>query len=104
MTESDWKIFKKIKTQALDLYCKNSLNEIQQVLNNTEKTHHERNGQIYELVLNRDKLLASIFDGHSRSNAWLQLTLMRRHNLINQTLLLKMSEDFQEQTKPVTYN
>ncbi|MCJ8313944.1 MAG: hypothetical protein HRU38_17665 [Saccharospirillaceae bacterium] len=104
MKESDWKLFKKIKTQALDLYCKNALNDFKQIIDETEKTHHERYGEIYELVHKRDKTLAALFDGHSRSKADLQLMLMRREKIVNQTLISQMSEEFQDQTNPFKFN
>jgi len=104
MKESDWKIFKKIKANALDLFRQNTLNDLKAVIEDSKQTHHERYGEIYDLVHTQNKIMASLFDGHSRSNAGLQLMLMRQHKIANQTLIEKMSDETQANTKPMVFN
>ena len=104
MKESDWKIFKKIKAQALELYCENALNEFKQIIDQTDKTHHDRYGQMYDSIHKQDKRLAALFDNQSRSQAGLQLMFMRRENIVNPALILKLSQDFQDQTKPSNFD
>jgi len=73
MKESDWKIFKNIKENAVELFCNNVLSEYQEVIQGKDKNAHEAYVLLYELVQNRDKQMALLFDGHSRSKAHLQL-------------------------------
>jgi len=54
MKESDWKIFKKIKEQAIDQFCKNALEEFNEVISNKESAQN-RYLLLYKLVQNRDK-------------------------------------------------
>ncbi len=53
---------------------------------------------------NRDKQMALIFDGHSRSKAHLQLLAMRGEGLVDEELLSQLSEEFIEQTDPARLN
>ena len=101
MKESDWKIFTKIKEQALDEFCLRSLAEFQEIIDDKSKTPHERYLLNYRLVKNRDKKMGIYFDGHSRSNAWLQLLAMRGEGIANEELVAEMTEDFQRQTTPI---
>lgn len=100
MKESDWKIFKKIKEKAIERYCSNALQEFREVIEDEEEHPHNRYLLLYKLIRNRDKQIQLLFDGHSRSNAPLQLLAIRRENLVEEELLKKMSEDFLESTDP----
>ena len=98
--ESDWKIFKKIKETALDSFCENSLNEISDVIGDKSKPAHERYLLSYRLMQNRDKQLALMFDGLSRSKAKLQLISIRGEGLADENLLKELTPEFLEQTDP----
>lgn len=54
---------------------------------------HERYLAIYDLVRKRDKELARIFDGLTRSDAKVKLLLMYRAGLITEDELASLSED-----------
>ena len=73
MKESDWKIFGKLKDRAIERFCELALDESQEVISDTETHVHNRFLLLTKLLKNRDKQLALMFDGHSRSKAWLQL-------------------------------
>ncbi|MFT7373369.1 MAG: hypothetical protein ACI9T9_002069 [Oleiphilaceae bacterium] len=104
MKESDWKIFKEIKDKAIAKFCTDALNEFREAMDN-EKSHiHERYLLNYQLVKNRDKEMALLFDGHSRSKAWLQLLAIRGKGIADEVLLAKLSEEFREQTDPKRHN
>lgn len=100
MTESDWKIFKKIKEKAMDRYCALCFAEFREVIDDHSKSLHERYLLNYQLVQDRDKKMARLFDGHSRSMAWLQLLAIRSEGLADEELLSKLTEDFREQSDP----
>ncbi len=90
--ERDWKIFRDLAQVALDRFCAHVLGEISAVATDTSKSNHDRYGEIYGLIRNRDRELAQAFDGMSRSNASLQLLLMVRRELITDEELAQFSE------------
>lgn len=104
MTESDWKIFKKIKDKAIEIFCEQSLAEFRQAMDDEKNHIHNRYLLNYQLVRNRDKQMALLFDGHSRSKASLQLLAIRSEGLADEELISKLSDDFRRVTDPKSYN
>ena len=47
--------------------------------------------------------MAKMFDGHARSKADYQLLFMRFHDLVDDEMINKLSDEFQSQTKPRVY-
>ncbi len=45
--------------------------------------------------------MSLLFDGHSRSKAWLQLLAIRGEMLADESLVAKLSEEFRNQTDPI---
>ena len=104
MKESDWKIFKEIKEKAIQLFCKNALSEYEEIIKNKSESSQETYTYLYRLVINTDKRMALLFDGHSRSKANLQLLAIRGEALADKTLLNKLSDEFLQQTDPTSVN
>ncbi len=104
MNESDWKIFKQIKENAIQLFCNNALTEFEEVIKDRNENAQEAYTLLYRLVVNRDKHMALLFDGHSRSKAHLKLLAIRSEGLASETLLSKLSEEFLQQTDPKRVN
>lgn len=104
MKESDWKVFKQIKEQAIQLFCNNALSEYEEIIKSNKDDSQETYTYLYRLVVNRDKQMALLFDGHSRSKASLQLIAIRGEGLADEDLLKKLSADFLEQTDPSRVN
>lgn len=104
MKESDWKIFKEIKENAIQGFCKISLSEFEQVIKDKNETAQDAYTLLYRLVINRDKQMALLFDDHSRSKAHIQLLAIRGEGLADKALLSKLSEEFLEQTDPKRVN
>ena len=100
MNESDWKIFTQIKDKAIDLFCNRALLDYEKIIKNDNEDVHERYLQLYSLVQKRNKRMASLFDGHSRSGALLQLLSIRAEGLADENLLNKLSEEFLLDTDP----
>ena len=100
MKESDWKIFKKIKADALEKFCQNAIDEFKSSLSDSTKINYEKYLHHYKLVNNTDKKIALLFDGHSRSKAPMQLMAIRREGLVDIEIVQKLSEEFQELTNP----
>ncbi|VXC41557.1 conserved hypothetical protein [Pseudomonas sp. 8Z] len=94
ISESDWKIFKELKTKALERFSQRILDESQAICCNSALSAHERYGELYRLIHQRDKEMARAFDGLSRSKAHLQLCLMQDLELLTQEELARFSKDF----------
>ena len=104
MKESDWKVFKKIKEKAIELFCNRALEEFEEVIKDKEEKKHTTYTLLYKLVQNRDKQMALLFDGHSRSKAQLQLLAIRGEGLADENLLQELSSEFLESTDPKKVN
>lgn len=100
MKESDWKIFKQIKDKAIELFCSRALEEFEEIIKDKEAKPADTYTLLYRIVINRDKQMSLIFDGHSRSKATLQLMAIRGEGLADQELLQKLSSEFLEATDP----
>lgn len=104
MKESDWRIFKQIKEKAIELFCNNALTEYEEIIKDKNETSQETYAYLHRLVINRDKQMALLFDGHSISKASLQLLAIRGEGLADETLLKKLSNNFLQQTDPSLVN
>jgi hypothetical protein len=91
--ESDWKVFRSLNELALERFCEQVLNEIKRACDASEKTWHERYGSVYGLVEERDKLLASMFDGFSRSTAFWKIAVMWKRGLIHDDELQPLTQE-----------
>jgi hypothetical protein len=100
MKESDWKVFKQIKEIAIEKFCTQALNETQEVIMNEQEHIHNRYLLVFKLLEIRNKHMAILFDGHSRSKAWLQLMAMRKDDLVSSDLIDRLSDDCRKQTDP----
>lgn len=98
--ESDWRVFKAIKEEALDSFCEERLSEYEAIIKDNSQTAHERYLNLFKLSKARDKEMAWLFDGHSRSKAFLQLLAIRSEGLANQDLVERLSEELRSQTDP----
>jgi hypothetical protein len=95
MKESEWKSFRKLREICLQRFCEGVLQEAEGICNSDNQTAHERYGKLYGLIRDRDKELADAFDDPRRSNAFIQLMLMYKLNLIGD----KELNEFEEETK-----
>ena len=104
MKESDWKIFKQIKEIALEKFCDICLVEFKGIIEDESKSMHDRYLLNYKKVQSRDKKLAQIFNGLSRSKAMIQLMGIRKEGIADDSLIQKLSDEFRDQTDPIKYN
>ena len=100
MLESDWKLFVHIKELALEAYCAKALADTQSLIADQDQDAHSRFMALYQLLQTRNKQLAFIFEGHSRSKASLQLRILRFEALADESLLGQLSPEFLQQTNP----
>lgn len=95
MKESEWKKFRKLRAICLERFCERVLQQAKRICNSDNQSAHERYGNLYGLMRDRDKELANAFDDPRRSNAFIQLMLMYKLNLIAD----KELDDFEDETK-----
>jgi hypothetical protein len=100
MKESDWKVFTDIKDKAIEKYCTLALEESKEVISDQKEHVHNRYILLYKLLQNRNKQMSLLFDGHSRSKAWIQLIAIRSEGLADEVLLSKLSDEFSNETDP----
>ena len=100
MKELDWKVFTDIKDKAIEKYCTLALEESKEVISDQKEHVHNRYLLLYKLLQNRNKQMSLLFDGHSRSKAWIQLIAIRSEGLADEVLLSKLSDEFRNETDP----
>ena len=100
MKELDWKVFTDIKDKAIEKYCTLALEESKEVISDQKEHVHNRYLLLYKLLQNRNKQMSLLFDGHSRSKAWIQLIAIRNEGLADEALLSKLSDEFRNETDP----
>ena len=66
--ESDWKQLAKLKEAALERFCQRVLSEICEIARMSGAVSTNDMGRSYKTIHDRDKELASMFDGLSRSS------------------------------------
>lgn len=96
ISERDWKTWRKLRELALERFCKQTLDSITQIGNDANQSSHARYLQIYELISQRDKLLARSFDPHTRSYALGHIMSMQVQKLLTAGELASFSEEIQE--------
>lgn len=94
--ESDWKRLRDLKPRALERFCDRVLLEVAQACSDSAATSHQRYGAIYDLIRERDKELARIFDDLRRSNAKTRLLFMQRAGLLTDDEVSGFSEEIQD--------
>ncbi len=100
MKESDWKIFKQIKTKALERFYRQALDEFAAIIQDESLTARERYLSLYDHVMETDRRLITIFDTHSRSKAREQLWMIRDAGLVEDEDLEGLSEETLKSTRP----
>jgi hypothetical protein len=77
ISESDWKLLRKLHETALQRFCARVLDEYRVVLDRESDSPHARFLELVELTLTRNRELAGAFDDLRRSRALHRLIAMR---------------------------
>jgi hypothetical protein len=91
--ESDWKIFRRLHSEALERFCKQVLLEIERIQSDSTKSFYRRYLDIYELTRRRDKEIGHIFNDLRRSTALAQLAGMKSRGLVSEDEFSEFSEE-----------
>lgn len=80
--ESDWKVFRELRALALERFCKRTLEQVQTILGEGSRTHHEQYLQVFRLLRQRDDELARAFNDPRRSRMIGQLVAIYGDGLL----------------------
>lgn len=94
--ESDWRTFKQVRKVALERLSQRILDESLAVCGKKGLTAHDRYGELYGLIQDRNKDMALAFDDLRRSTAVLQLRLMIRQDLVTKEELSRFHPEIQD--------
>ena len=95
ISEADWKHFKQVKADALDICCQQVLDDVRKGIEDPELSNHAKYLYLYKLMENSDKRIVNIFDYNARSKAMLQLALMKSDGLLEAKQISGFSDELQ---------
>lgn len=95
IAESDWKIFKEVRENALERLSQRILGEARAICDDESMTAHERYGRLYGLIQDRDRDMADAFNDFRRSTAVRCLRLMWKLDLLTEEEIARFSDDVQ---------
>src|SRR5438874_2232402 len=82
--ESDWKLFRQLRTLALDRFCQRVLADVGRLVADNGQSSHERYLAVFELLQRRDEELAAAFNDPRRLTALVQLARIRAERLLTE--------------------
>ncbi|MEZ9058115.1 hypothetical protein [Vibrio pelagius] len=91
--ESDWKIFCEIKREAAQVFCTRQLDEAIKTITDESEPVGERFDFMCQHSKESQKEMKFIFDGHSRSRAFIQLMQMCEDSLVAPEQFERLSEE-----------
>ncbi|KNH13674.1 hypothetical protein ACS79_06720 [Vibrio lentus] len=94
--ESDWKIFCEIKSEAAQRFCTRQLNEAIKTITDEAVPVGERFNFMCQHSKESQKQMKLIFDGHSRSCAFLQLMQMCAEGLVAPEKFERLSDELKK--------
>jgi hypothetical protein len=98
--ESDWKVFRRLHSIALERYCRRVLEEIR-VAAECKGDYHDCYRRLYRLIRERDKTMAVVFDDPRRSTAFILLVNMIGEELLTKEELKQFSLETQKRIEAI---
>jgi hypothetical protein len=98
--ESDWKVFRRLHSIALERYCRRVLEEIR-VAAECKGDYHDCYRRLYRLIRERDKTMAVVFDDPRRSTAFILLVNMIGEELLTKEELKQFSLEAQKRIEAI---
>jgi hypothetical protein len=86
IAEADWKVLRRVHPLALERYC-------ERVTHNSVQSTHQRYLDIFKIIEQRDREMASIFDDPRRSNALTMLARIRSDGLLTEDEFSSLSQE-----------
>jgi hypothetical protein len=96
MPEPDWKVLSKLRKAPLEGYAEQTLAKVTQALGHPEGTTHKTFLKLYQLINDRNREVARLFDDFRRSTALTYLRMLRNEGLITDSEIQELSGDTRE--------
>lgn len=101
ISESDWKIFKKVRKIALERFTKITLEKCQSIICINEHSTIERYSKLNEYIYKRNIEMGRTFDDFRRSTAIQCLNLMFTYSLLTENEVSEFSEEVQNSIRKI---
>lgn len=98
--ESDWKVFRRLHSIALERYCQHVLEEVR-LAAACQASYHDCYLKVYRLIRARDKTMAYAFDDPRRSTAFALLANIIHEGLLTDEELKQFSYEAQEHIEEI---
>jgi len=96
IAERDWKYLSSVKGEMLEALCGQINVEARRIVAEQGSSQHERFLRLYVHLMKGDELVADCFDDWRRSNILDKLLVLRRHRLLTDEHLSRLSAEAQE--------
>lgn len=94
--ERDWKVFRELREVALERLCERGLGEAKAVIENPDKTHHQRFLELYKVLVDLNRDIGRSFDGPKRSAMIAQLSYIHSLGVLEADELARFSDGTRE--------
>jgi hypothetical protein len=99
MSESDWKLFRRIVPELRERYLEKTNEELKKLLLTPDQTPTQRFWNTHERIRKEAKILQQCLDGHSRSRMTSFIYTMLDHGLMDLDDLSGFSDELRESAK-----
>jgi hypothetical protein len=96
ITESDWKVLRKLHSIALERFCARLIDVIHGITSASDRSAHDRYLDVLTLIKKREREMADAFDDLRRSTAFLRLLAIQCHGLLTEEELERFSPETRE--------
>jgi hypothetical protein len=93
IAETDWKVLRRLHPLALERCCERVLADLERVTRNSAQSAHQRYLDIFKIVEQRDREIASMFNDPKRSNALGMLARIRSSGLLTEDEFSSLSPE-----------
>lgn len=90
--EADWKYLRKRNKDMLSTLCGRINEQSKDILNDQSVSEHEKYLKMYDHIKRSDKIIADCFNDWRRSNIWMKIQFLRKHDLLTNEHLDEMSD------------
>lgn len=94
--ESDWKIFRRLHPVALERFCKQVLEEINQATSEVTENYHERYLEVFRLIMDSNEKMGWAFNDVRRSKAIILLANIKESELLTDEEFSQFSPETRE--------
>jgi len=94
--ESDWKLFRRLHPVALERFCKQVIEEINQATSEVTENYHDRYLEVFRLIRDRNEEMGWAFNDVRRSKGIILLANIKESGLLTEEEFLQFSPETRE--------